>query len=90
MNTVLRFKCEACGERSLMLCEHYTGAPDPRDARIATLEAEVARLEALIVRTVEEATGIDADLHMEADRIRDRAVESRMSDPREKGVERCR
>ena len=74
--------------------ERYPYAPHPlvveanaqRDAALA----EVARLEALIVRTVEEATGIDADLHMEADRIRDRTVESRMSDPRGRGVERCR
>lgn len=67
-------------------------APDPRDARIAELEAEaarlresepltyrgqrdaalaeVARLEALIVHTIEAATGIDADLHAEYDRIK--------------------
>lgn len=32
--------------------------------------AEVARLEALIVSTVEAATGIDADLHAEYDRIK--------------------
>lgn len=44
--------------------------PDPRDARIAELEAENARLEALIVFTVEAATGIDADLHAEYDRIK--------------------
>lgn len=44
---------------------------DPRDARVAALEAQVARLEALIV----EAAGwnvMDDPLHNEADRIRSR------------------
>lgn len=73
-------RCRILGFRPSSICE----------PAVADIVRENARLEALIVRTVEEATGIDADLHMEADRIRDRAVESRMSDPREKGVERCR
>lgn len=55
-------------------CDEHGGrvhpAPDPRDARIASLEAENARLEALIVSTVEAATGIDAELHAEYDRIK--------------------
>lgn len=83
MNTLLRFKCEACGERSLTLCEHYTGVPDPSDARIAALEAEVARLEALIVEQSDSGFVTD-ELYAEANSIRSRKPGSRMSDPREK------
>jgi len=68
--TVRKFKC-ACGlDVSVSLCEHFAIADAEHSASVAQLEAEVARLEALIVSTVEAATGIDADLHAEYDRIK--------------------
>jgi hypothetical protein len=44
--------------------------PDPRDARIADLEAENARLEALIVGWADCAPDVGRSLLDEADRIR--------------------
>lgn len=62
--------CKDAGRTLVGVIQWSECAPDPRDARIASLEAEVARLEALIVSTVEAAAGIDADLHAEYDRIK--------------------
>lgn len=51
-------------------CEAVPIVPDPRDARIASLVREVARLEALIVAWADCAPDVDRSLLDEADRIR--------------------
>lgn len=69
-------RCRLTGFRPGSFCEpavaemaERLAAPDPRDARIRALEAEVARLEALIVAQGDSGFVTD-EMYAEADRIR--------------------